>query len=152
MLFVKYKYIMNDAYTNAFFGIVREAQETSGYELPIHLEHYVVMVLAIHIDKPTWHPEKSFAEAYMSISNKSSAKDLGDTCLFVSGVFPSFGSRKGLKRSYFQSIGKNSYNQITGEIFQELSLHFDFLSDFIDLTINTPKTHDLLFPSNIQTK
>jgi len=130
---------MLDAYTDAFFGIVREAQETSGYELPVHLEHYVVMVLAVHIDKPNWHPENSFAEAYLKIGNRSNAKELGDTCLFVSGVFPSFGSKKGLPRSYFQNIGKTSYSQITGELFTDLSNHFDFLSDFIDISLHTKK-------------
>jgi len=130
---------MLDAYTDAFFGIVREAQETSGYDLPVHLEHYVVMVLAVHIDKPNWHPENSFAEAYLKIGNRSNAKELGDTCLFVSGVFPSFGSKKGLPRSYFQNIGKTSYSQITGELFTDLSNHFDFLSDFIDISLHTKK-------------
>jgi hypothetical protein len=132
------KYFMNDAFTNAFFGIVREAQENTGYELPVHLEHYVVMVLAIHIDKPNWHPEQSFAEAYLKLKSRRNAKELGDTCLFVSGVFPTFGSNKGLSRSYFQNIGKTSYSQVTGELFSDLSLHFDFLSDFIDVAIHTP--------------
>lgn len=127
-----------DAYTDAFFGIVRETQKTTGYQLPVHLEHYVVMVLSLHIDKADWQPEKSFAEAYMQISNRTNAKQLGDTCLFVCGVFPAYGNKKGLTRSYFQNIGKSSYSQVTGEIFQDLSLHFDFLTDFINLSINTP--------------
>ena len=136
---------MNDAYTNAFFGIVREAQENTGYELPVHLEHYVVMVLAIHIDKPNWQPEQSFAEAYLKLNNRTNAKELGDTCLFVSGVFPSFGSNKGLSRSYFQNIGKSSYGQLGSELFVDLTNHFDFLSDFISLSINSPKSRDFFF-------
>jgi len=136
---------MNDAFTNAFFGIVREAQENTGYELPVHLEHYVVMVLAIHIDKPNWQPEQSFAEAYLKLNNRTNAKELGDTCLFVSGVFPSFGSNKGLSRSYFQNIGKSSYGQLGSELFVDLTNHFDFLSDFISLSINSPKSRDFFF-------
>lgn len=134
---------MNDAFTNAFFGVVREAQETTGYQLPVHLEHYVVMVLAIHIDKPNWQPEQSFAEAYLKLNNRSNAKELGDTCLFVSGVFPSFGSNKGLSRSYFQNIGKSSYGQLGSELFVDLTNHFDFLSDFINISINSQKSYDL---------
>ena len=136
---------MNDAFTNAFFGIVREAQENTGYELPVHLEHYVVMVLAIHIDKPNWQPEQSFAEAYLKLNNRTNAKELGDTCLFVSGVFPSFGSNKGLSRSYFQNIGKSSYGQLGSELFVDLTNHFDFLSDFISLSINSTKSRDFFF-------
>ena len=129
---------MLDAYTNAFFTVVNETQESTGYELPVHLEHYVVMVLAIHIDKPNWHPEESFAEAYLKMNSRSNAKELGDICLFVSGVFPNYGSKKGLPRSYFQDIGKSSYSQVTGELFTDLSLHFDFLSDFINISLSTP--------------
>ena len=134
---------MKDAYTDAFFSIVRETQETTGYELPVHLEHYVVMILAIHIDKPNWHPEHSFAEAMLKIKNRTSAKELGDTCLFVTGVFPTYGSNKGLPRSYFQNIGKTSYSQVTGELFSDLSLHFDFLSDFIDISLHSNKWSSL---------
>ena len=139
------KYFMKDAFTNAFFGIVREAQENTGYELPVHLEHYIVMVLAIHIDKPNWQPEKSFAEAYLKLNNRSNAKELGDTCLFVSGVFPMFGNKKGLPRSYFQNIGKSSYGQLGSELFVDLTNHFNFLSDFISLSINSPKSRDFFF-------
>jgi len=129
---------MKDAYTNAFFGIVRETQEETGFELPVHLEHYIVMILAIHIDKPDWQPNPTFAESFLKIDSKRCAKDLGDTCLFVSGVFPKYGSKAGLKRSYFQNIGKSSYSQLYGDLFADLTLHFDFLSDFIDLSINSP--------------
>ena len=129
---------MLDAYTNAFFTVVKETQESTGYELPVHLEHYVVMILAIHIDKPNWQPNESFAEAYLKMNSRSNAKELGDICLFVSGVFPTYGSKKGLPRSYFRNIGKSSYSQVTGELFTDLSLHFDFLSDFINISLSTP--------------
>ena len=39
---------MKDAYTNAFYGIIRETQDKHGYELPEHLEAYIVMLLAHH--------------------------------------------------------------------------------------------------------
>ena len=58
-----------DNYFNAFYDIVKETQETSGYNLPIDLESYIVMLLSHHIDKPDWLPEKSFAEVYLSLSD-----------------------------------------------------------------------------------
>ena len=128
---------MLDAYTNAFFTVVKETQESTGYELPVHLEHYIVMVLAIHIDKPNWQPEESFAEAYLKMNTRANAKELGDTCLFVSGVFPMFGNKKGLSRSYFQNIGKSAYGQVSGELFSDLSLYFDHLSNFIDIAMSS---------------
>lgn len=136
---------MKDAYQIAFFDIVKESNEKNGYELPEHIEAYVVMLLASYVDRPNFLPEESFAEAYFKLSRPYdySAKELGDTCLFVTGVFPTYGRRKGLNRMYFQNIGSSSYSIVAetlhGELFETLSTHFVFLSDFIDLTISSSK-------------
>ena len=47
---------MRDEYTSAFYGVVKEASETTGYQLPIEIESYVVMLLADKIDKPNFLP------------------------------------------------------------------------------------------------
>lgn len=130
---------MKDAYTNAFYGIVRETQEQHGYELPQHLEAYIVMLLAHHVERPDFLPDTSFAEKYLTIDKRKDAKSLGDTCLFVSGVFPNIGKRKGLNRSYYTSIGIGSYSSMYGDLFGELATHFLFLSDFIEVTIHSSK-------------
>ena len=143
---------MNDAYTDAFYSIVKETQEAYGYELPIELESYVVMLLAHHLDRPNFAPESSFAEAYLRLKNPANmnAKELGDTCLFVSGVFPTYGQRKGLNRSYYQNIGIGSYQMVAEAmnytLFTTLAHHFNFLSDFIDITIHSSRPkHNNLF-------
>ena len=130
---------MKDAYTNAFYGIVRDTQDTHGYELPVHLEAYIVMLLAHHVERPDFLPDTSFAEKYLTIDSRKDAKSLGDTCLFVSGVFPNMGKRKGLNRSYYTSIGIGSYSSMYGNLFEELATHFIFLSDFIEVTIHSSK-------------
>ena len=130
---------MKDAYTNAFYGIVRDTQDTHGYELPDHLEAYIVMLLAHHVERPDFLPDTSFAEKYLTIDSRKDAKSLGDTCLFVSGVFPNMGKRKGLNRSYYTSIGIGSYSSMYGNLFEELATHFIFLSDFIEVTIHSSK-------------
>ena len=53
---------MKDEYTTAFYDIVKEASKTTGYQLPLEIEAYVVMLLADKIDKPNFLPETSFAE------------------------------------------------------------------------------------------
>ena len=58
---------MRDEYTSAFYDVVKEASETTGYQLPIEIESYVVMLLADKIDKPNFLPERSFAEALMAL-------------------------------------------------------------------------------------
>jgi hypothetical protein len=139
---------MQDAYANVFYDVVKESQGKHGYELPEHIEAYVVMLLAYHIDRPNFLPEKSFAEAYLKLKRPTdySAKELGDTCLFVTGVFPAYGSKHGLNRRYYQDIGSTSYEMVAevmnGELFSTLATHFIFVSDFIEVTIHSSK-HEL---------
>mgnify|MGYP003629222917 CR=1 FL=1 len=80
----------------------------------------------------------------MQLKTSNQAKELGDTCLFVAGVFPSIGERKGLKRRYYQDIGSTSYEMVAGarhpELFNTLDTHLNFLSEFIEVTVNS-STH-----------
>ena len=70
--------------------------------------------------------------------------------MFVAGVFPTIGERKGLKRRYYQDIGSTSYGIVAEvqnpELFSTLATHFNFLSDFIEVTVNSSKlTQNNLF-------
>ena len=132
---------MNDAYTSALFDVVKETSITHGYDLPEPIEAYVVMLLASYVDKTDFLPE-TFAESFLTIKTTTEAKELGDTCLFVAGVFPTMGTRKGLSRRYYQDIGSTSYemaSDMNSDLFPVLSRHFNFLSSFIEVTVNTSK-------------
>lgn len=137
---------MKDEYTTAFYEIVRETKEKHGYDLPVELESYVVLLLAKHMDRPDFLPESTFAEAYLKLERPytQTAKELGDTCLFVTGVFPTYGKRQGLSVRYYSNIGKSSYSMaseyLNVDLFERLSIHFDFLRDFIDISINSKKS------------
>ncbi|SVB17550.1 uncharacterized protein METZ01_LOCUS170404 [marine metagenome] len=134
-----------DEYFSAFHSIVRETQEKIGYTLPVDLESYIIMLLSHHLDRPDFLPERSFAEAYFKVSRrrKTNAKELGDTCLFLTGVFPTYGRRRGISRRYYQHIGSSSYSIVaessSGELFIQLATHFKFLSNFIEVSIRNPK-------------
>ena len=136
---------MNDAYRLAFYNVVKETQAKTGYDLPEHIEAYVVMLLAHHVDRPDFLPEETFAQAYLKLSRPAdySAKELGDTCLFVTGVFPTYGKKHGLNRRYFQDIGIGSYEMVAEvmhtDLFAQLADHFDFLSDFIEVSTHSSK-------------
>ena len=136
---------MEDAYRVAFYDVVKETQAKRGYDLPENLEAYVVMLLAHNIDRPDFLPEDSFAQAYLKLSRPAdySAKELGDTCLFVTGVFPEYKNKHGLNVDYFSSIGSNSYLQIQTSLFNELGSKFTYVRDFISLTVNPTKGIDL---------
>jgi hypothetical protein len=132
---------MEDAYTTAFYDLVKDTQERSGFELPEQIEAYVVMLLANFVDRPNFLPTRSFAEAYLKLHRPAdlSAKELGDTCLFVTGVFPTYGSNRGMNRRYYQTIGIGSYEMVAEvmhrDLFINLATHFEFISDFIELTV-----------------
>ena len=143
---------MKDAYRVAFYDVVKDTQINTGYNLPEELEAYVVMLLAHFIDRPDYLPEQSFAESYLKLRRSSglSAKELGDTCLFVTGVFPTYGSKHGLNRRYYQDIGIGSYEMVAEvmhpTLFTQLATHFHFLSDFIEITTSSAKrSHSNLF-------
>ena len=134
---------MKDAYVDAFRVVVKQTCDTEGYELPEPIEAYVVMLLANNMDRPEFLPEKSFAQAYLRLRRPGhlSAKELGDTCLFVTGVFPQYGIKYGISRRYYQDIGISSYDMVSetmnGELFKQLSIHFGFISDFIGVVTSS---------------
>lgn len=136
---------MKDAYTEVFYDIVQETQYRTGYDLPENIEAYVVMLLAYYIDRPNFLPENSFAEAYLKLRRPTnySAKELGDTCLFITGMFPTYGQKHGLNRKYYQDIGIGSYEMVAeimnGELFKTLATHFVFVSDFIEIIVHSTK-------------
>src|SRR5210317_2490477 len=113
---------MEDAYRVAFYDVVKETQAKTGYDLPENLEAYVVMLLAHNIDRPDFLPEDSFAQAYLKLSRPAdlSAKELGDTCLFVTGVFPTYGRKHGINRRYYQDIGIGSYEMVAEVMHRDL--------------------------------
>ena len=134
---------MRDVYQTAFYEVVRETQESTGLTLPNDIECYVVMLLADHLDKNDFLPKRSFAESYLTITRSRNAKELGDTCLFVSGVFPGYGDS-----NYITHIGRASYSQITTlnyELFESLSKHFVFLRDFISVSTTSSYTDRLTY-------
>ena len=136
---------MKDVYVDAFRGVVKETQAETGYELPETIEAYVVMLLAHNMDRPDFLPEHSFAQAYLKLRRPAdyNAKELGDACLLVTGAFPSYGSKHGLNRKYFQDIGITSYDMVAErfnmELFSTLSTHFVFVSDFITIVTRSSK-------------
>jgi len=140
---------MKDAYTIAFYDVVKETQATSGMELPHHVEAYIVMLLSDFVDRNDIPPDSTFAEMFLKIKNKHQAKQLGDTCLFVAGAFPTLKARYGINRRYYQDIGSTSYemaSDMNAELFPVLAKHFVFLSEFIEITVNSTKhSHSNLF-------
>lgn len=133
---------MKDAYTSAFYDIVKDTQIIHGYELPYPVEAYIVMLLGEFVDRTDIPPNETFAEMFLTIQSSRQAKKLGDTCLFVAGAFPTLKAKHGINRRYYQDIGSTSYEMASDmniDLFPVLAKHFVFLSNFIELTVNSPK-------------
>jgi len=131
---------MKDAYTEAFYDVVKQTQYNCGYELPHHIEAYIVMLLGEFVDRDDIPPTVSFAEQFLSLSDSRKAKELGDICLVVSGAFPHFKQQYGISRRYYQDIGATSYDMasdINDDLFPTLARHFIFLSEFIEIAVNS---------------
>jgi hypothetical protein len=131
---------MDDHYVQAFHGMVRDTRQDFGYELPVEVEHYVVLLLADHVDRPHWQPKPSFAETYLQLNNSREAKQLGDACLFMCGVFPEHGQRHGLNIAYYANMGKSSYHRasrdLRKDLFEQLADNFMIVSQMIRATTN----------------
>ena len=134
---------MKDEYTNAFYTVVKDTQESTGYELPVNVEAYIVMLLASHVEKANFLPENPIAIEFLSLKRPATAKakELGDTCLFIVGVFPYYKKKFGLNKRYYSDIGSSSYEltaeSYNTELFTTLSKNFNFLGEFIECSIRS---------------
>ena len=135
---------MKDEYTLAFTKVVQQTVAETGFSIPYDVETYIIALLSSHVEKSNFLPKESFTESYFKLTHKSSysAKELGDTCLILSGVFPEYGEKTGLNKTYYDNIGKSSYEQasriLNRELFYMLYLHFDLISAFINITTSSP--------------
>jgi len=134
---------MKTTYYSAFYDVVKDTQSSTGQELPHDIEAYIVGLLSSFVDRKDIPPDSAFAEMFLKIKTVVDAKQLGDTCLFMSGVFPNYKRRSGIDRRYYQDIGVTSYEIATpmnSDLFPTISQHFIFLSEFIETAVNS-STH-----------
>ena len=139
---------MKDAYYTAFYDVVKDTQSATGYDLPHHIEAYIVMLLTDFVDRNDIPPDSTFTEMFLTIKSSHQAKVLGDTCLFVSGVFPEYRKRLGIQRRFYQDIGSSSYDLASAmneDLFPILAKHFVFLTKFIEVTCNKKQVKNLIF-------
>lgn len=139
---------MKDVYVDTFRKVIKQTQNNTGLEIPVSLEAYISIMLANFVEKNNILPSKGFSEYYLTLKNSQNAKELGDVCLFVTSVFPSFGeSRYTVNKKYYSDIGISSYEKaaqnLNYEIFVLLSTNFLFLQKFIEISISSSQTGDL---------
>jgi len=117
---------MKDVYVEKFSAVLDEIHTFRVYP---QIKVYVSVLLADHVEKTDFFVEP-FGLRYMSITTTTAAKELGDSCLVMAGIFPGY---RGMPESYYIDIGSGSYSaaaSATGsEIFGRLAENFDMFSD-----------------------
>lgn len=129
---------MKDIYVEKFSALIRETSGRTGTYLPPQIETYISYLLADHISRNDFWGEP-VGLRYMRLDTSVSAKELGDNCLVISGVFPGY---RGMSDTYYVNIGAGSYGvaaSVTGsEIFETLARNFVDLKTLLN-QIQPPK-------------
>lgn len=93
-------------------AILKETVVLHGWQIPEPVFEYTVKILAERVDRVSWQPEPSYAEAYMTIRTPTEALNLGNTCFFTRSVFPELLQRRGIGSTYFVELGQGSYSMV----------------------------------------
>lgn len=116
---------MKDIYVEKFTQVIEQTWSKSGLEIPHMLQLYVAAVLADHVERTDFF-SKPMGIRYMQIDNTWAAKDLGDNCLVLVGLFPGY---RGMNDSYYAQIGAGAYataaSATRSEIFDAMSSNFN---------------------------
>lgn len=141
---------MNDCYRVAFYDAVKTVEQHQGYDIPEEVTVYVIMLLSSKVEDKSIPPDNTFTETFFKIKTGTEAKQFADNCLFITGVYPKYGERRGINRSFIRDLGSMGYS-ITAQtsdntLFSTLSNQFYFISDFIEQVVNFQKLpHSNLF-------
>lgn len=124
-------------------ALVHEAQTACDRQLDETLESYLVFLLMRFADKPHC-TARVMAEDYLNsqwLTGEQRAerlRDVGDHCLLFSGLFPQLAERRLVRISYFVTIGRSSYQQLSSvldrgwsSVYRHLSEAFVVLMDVL---------------------
>ena len=116
--------MMKDIYVEKFSAVLEEIHTFRAYPI---VKVYVSVLLAEHVEKTDFFSEP-FGMRYMNIQKSYNAKELGDNCLVIAGIFPGY---RGMPDNYYVDIGSGSYSaaaHATGSrVFAQLAENFDFI-------------------------
>jgi hypothetical protein len=115
-------------------ALVHEAQSACDRQLDEALECYLVFLLMRFADKPQC-TARIMAEDYLNSQalhgeqRAGMLREVGDHCLLFSGLFPQLAERRLVRISYFVSIGRTSYSQLSDVLDRGWSSVYSHLSD-----------------------
>lgn len=117
---------MKDVYVEKFSAVLDSVHTFRVYP---KIKVYMSVLLADHVEKTDFFVEP-FGLRYMSLTSSSTAKELGDNCLVIAGIFPGY---RCMPNRYYVEIGSGSYsmaaNETGSEIFGSLAENFDIFCE-----------------------
>jgi hypothetical protein len=117
-----------------WLALLHEAQTACHRHLDESLESYLVFLLMRFADRP-YCTARIMAEDYLrsqSLAGEQRAgklREVGDHCLLFSGLFPQLAERRLVPVSYFVTIGRSSYQQLSGVLDRSWSSVYRHLSE-----------------------
>jgi len=123
---------MKDVYVDKFSALINETSERTGLRFDPMIQTYVSVLLADHVERTDFFSQP-FGLRYMDLQTSTNAKELGDNCLVLVGVFPGY---RGMSSDYYVQIGSGSYGMAasaTGSmVFETLARDFDSLRELLN--------------------
>jgi hypothetical protein len=123
--------------------LLHEAESACDRHLDETLESYLVFLLMRFTDKP-YCTARIMASDYLESQLLNGEqrigrlRDVGDHCLLFSGMFPQLAERRLVRVSYFVTLGRSSYRQLSSvldrswaTVYQHLSEAFIVLMDVL---------------------
>jgi hypothetical protein len=129
--------------TALWHQLVTEAERHTQRHLAPETESYLVFMLMRFLGRPEIASSvvaMDYLEGLLlqGHSRDDKLRDVGDTCLLYSGMFPMRAKRRRVKVSYFVDLGRSAYLQLsdtlaisTAELFQQLSDDFIPMMDIL---------------------
>ena len=115
-------------------ALVHEAQTACGCHLVETLESYLVFLLMRFARQPHC-TARIMAEDYLNSQllrgeqRADRLREVGDHCLLFSGLFPQLAERRLVRISYFVTIGRSSYQQLSAVLDRGWSTVYRHLSE-----------------------
>lgn len=122
---------MNKDTFEIFLEHVHRTESERGLEVPPHIRSYVVALLVDFLDKPERLPDQAVCELLMQAQRSRELKDVGDLCLWITGVMPTYRSHRGMSRSYYIALGRTAYSGTQALVLAEIAQRFEPISDYV---------------------
>jgi hypothetical protein len=133
-----------------FQKLIRAHSQSTGFDMPLLLEQYVIELLASRLDRVDIIPEPSFAERYLTLYQEfvyAQWKDYADSALFFCSLMPEYGQRRGLNMDYYATLGISTYyalgDMVQDPRFTQLGNWFYHLQRFLNTAIHPEQRLEL---------